>query len=188
MAERYPSHMDRAVPRLPFAWWIEPGRLLGGGYPGHGRPDVAERQLGALLDVGISRVLDLMEEDPRGAPPYEPTLSELAARRNRRIEVRRVPIEDHEVTDAAALVQLEVWLDALQHCSAIGYLPGWGGRGRTGVAAGVYRIRHRGAAAADVLPWIAGARAGLPGDSPESDEQRRFLLEYAARRRSADPR
>ncbi len=174
------SPMPSPTRPLGLAYWIEPGQLLAGAYPGHALAEVADRQLGALLHAGVGRILDLMEEDPRGAPPYADRLNALAVSRGLRVEIERTPIEDHGVPDPAALARLERWLDGQVGSPVVGYVHCWGGRGRTGLVAGMHLVRHRGLTAAELPDAIAALRAGLPGTAPESDEQHDFLRSYAA--------
>ena len=46
------------LPPVPFdrSWWIDPGKLLGGPYPGSPDPEDAARKLAALVDAGSSEV------------------------------------------------------------------------------------------------------------------------------------
>ncbi|MDP6540991.1 MAG: hypothetical protein QF410_15705 [Planctomycetota bacterium] len=176
--------MNDAARPLGLAYWALPERLLAGAYPGHGDPEIETRQLGALLGAGVVRVLDLMDEEPRGAPPYAPRLVELARERGVQVRIERVPIEDHGVPGPAELALLEAWLDRIPsnpHAPrGASYLHCWGGRGRTGLAVGVALLRRHRADAETLLPRLARLRTGLPGESPESDEQRSFLRDYAA--------
>ena len=85
--------MTRPIHSLPFtrAYWVEPGRILAGFYPGDRDPAVASAKLSALLDCGVTDVFCLMEEnegDHAGRPfsEYQTELMRLA--RIRGIEVR----------------------------------------------------------------------------------------------------
>ena len=53
-----PKYTYSAAMHLPFprSYWVEPGRLLAGFYPGDSDPVEAEYKLQALLDCGVSRV------------------------------------------------------------------------------------------------------------------------------------
>ena len=48
---------------LPFnqAYWVEPGRLMAGCYPGSEKPDETDVKLKGLLDHGIRHIINLME-------------------------------------------------------------------------------------------------------------------------------
>ena len=60
------------------AYWIEPGVLIAGEYPGAQTEAEAERKLASLLDVGVRRFVDLTEEGE--LEPYEALLQQLAGR------------------------------------------------------------------------------------------------------------
>jgi len=83
------------IPPNRLMYWVEPGRLLAGGYPGHADPGVARRTLCGLLDCGVSAVVNLMEEAPRGTPAYAGPLQELAQAQGRSLVLEAFPIEDH---------------------------------------------------------------------------------------------
>ena len=51
------------------SYWVIPGRLLAGKYPGGKNLQELERRLGALLDAGFNAFLDLTE--PGEMPAYD---------------------------------------------------------------------------------------------------------------------
>ncbi len=55
---------NRLAP-FPRAYWVEPGKLLAGEYPGAKDPGEARRKSRGLLDRGIRHVINLMEPDER---------------------------------------------------------------------------------------------------------------------------
>ena len=79
----------RSVARCPtlHAYWVEPGVLLAGEYPGARTEAEAERKLRSLLDVGVRRFVDLTEEGELEA--YAPLLQRLA--RQRGVQRRATP-------------------------------------------------------------------------------------------------
>lgn len=166
--------MTRDAP-LGLSYWVVPKLLLAGAYPGHASEAIARRQLTALLDAGIRCFVDLMEEGPRGAPPYEPLLRELAADREVAAPRLHFPIEDHDVPDDAQMARLERSLRERWRERIPVYFHCWGGRGRTGVVAGVALVRTGQASADSFEETLARSRAGLPGDSPETAEQAAFV-------------
>ncbi len=48
----HPWEFDRAL----HAWWVEPGALLAGEYPGHAEPTAAHAELALLVDAGVRHV------------------------------------------------------------------------------------------------------------------------------------
>ena len=45
------------------AWWVEPGRLLAGEYPGASTPGKAAEKLRLLVDAGVDSIVDLTTPD-----------------------------------------------------------------------------------------------------------------------------
>ena len=58
---------DTVSPPVPFprSYWVVPGKLLAGYYPGDLDPLKMEVKLKGLLQVGIRYVISLMEENER---------------------------------------------------------------------------------------------------------------------------
>jgi len=180
----------RELVRLPLAWWVEPGRLVAGAYPGHPDPALEARQLGALLDAGVGAVVSLLEEgeaEARAGRGHADALARLARERGRSLALHRHGIEDHDVPDPETLRALEARLDAARRAGSCVYLHCWGGRGRTGTVAALELVRRGLAAPADALAEVAARRAGLPGSSPETPAQAAFVRTHAARRPFAPP-
>jgi len=76
--ERWPH--DRTL----HAWWVEPGRLLAGEYPGAWTPDKAARKLQLLVDAGVESIIDLTTPaDP--LEPYEDSLREVTDKAGREV-------------------------------------------------------------------------------------------------------
>lgn len=154
---------------------------MAGCYPGHGDPRIAERQLTALLDCGIRCFVNLMEEDVRGFfTPYEPLLERIAARRKIRVDCLRFEIEDHSVPSPEQMGKIESAIAAARAARRPVYLHCWGGRGRTGIVAGIYLVRHRLATLENFVAVISGLRAGAGGESPETEEQIAFVRRFLA--------
>jgi hypothetical protein len=180
----------RAAP-LALAWWVEPGSLLAGAYPGHGDPALADRQLDALLDAGVRVFVSLLEEGEaraRGAPEYAERLGARAAARGATVRAHRFAIEDHDVPGLRTLAALEACLDEARAAAQPAYVHCWGGRGRSGVVAALELVRRGLAPAGEALAAVAALRAGLPGASPETPEQEAFVRRLAGTRPPAPPR
>ena len=87
------------VTAAPFdrSYWVEPGRLLAGFYPGAPAKGEAESKLDALLDAGIRCVINLTEEEEKSTagPPllsYQTLLAKRAAVRGLQVIYLRMPI------------------------------------------------------------------------------------------------
>jgi ADP-ribosylglycohydrolase/protein-tyrosine phosphatase len=163
-------------PPIPNSYWVQPGRLLAGEYPGAmSRADAMER-VRKLLAAGVTSFIDLTEEGE--LPEYDNLLPELT---ERRVRYRRLPVLDHSVPESPAhmariLDLLESELNAGQcvylHCRA--------GIGRTGTAVGCFLVR--GGLTNDEayehlqLLWKQCARSRRWPTIPETPEQIDFVL------------
>lgn len=170
-----------SVPKpIAESYWVIPGSLLAGKYPGGKSPQDVERRLGALLDGGFDAFLDLTE--PGEMPPYDAYLPE-------GVVYLRKPISDHGVPDAAAyMAEILGELDALLANGRRVYLHCRAGIGRTGTLVACHLI-ERGLAPAAALArlnelWQGSDRADTWPEVPETDEQRDFILAYSP---GADP-
>jgi rhodanese/phosphatase family protein len=152
---------------LQASYWVEPGRLLAGGYP-FSPDDVA--QLGRT----VTFIVDLTEEGELA--PYAEGL--------RGTQHVRAPIRDFSIPTDDEMARI---LDGIDEALARGdvvYVHCWGGRGRTGTVVGCYLVRH-GVAPADALARITRLRRRLPDGhvaSPESDEQIAMVRRWRAGR------
>ena len=170
---------------LPFArsYWAVPNRLLGGFYPGDRDPAVARGKLSALLDCGVTHIINLMqatEGDHAGRPfhTYEQDFLHLAGQRGLRASWMRRPIRDLSVP---SMNQMKETLDVLDQALASGgcvYVHCWGGRGRTGTVIGCWLARHGESNPLNRLRQItAQAREHFPR-VPETPEQQAFVRQW----------
>lgn len=162
------------------AYWVLPGQLLAGAYPGAIEADVARERLRWLLDQGISLCLDLTEGGEGGLPPYADLWQMVAREAGRRVQHQRFSIPDFSVPSVEQMQRILNALDgALANQQAV-YLHCWGGIGRTGTVVGCYLVRC-GMEGEAALQQIARLRQGTPSSerqSPETEEQRRFILSW----------
>ncbi|MGM0454393.1 MAG: protein-tyrosine phosphatase family protein [Thermodesulfobacteriota bacterium] len=178
-----PDRSDSPVP-YPWSYWVVPGWLLAGEYPGDYDPPNESYKLGRLIDAGIRQVISLMAADEvdrpgkADTPAYEPRLNELAEQRGVSVAVRRFPVQDLGVP---APDLMRAVLDAIDEAIARGnpvYVHCWGGVGRTGTVVGCYLIRHGMANSEDVIDQIQRLRTTDKKAhrlSPENETQRDFV-------------
>jgi hypothetical protein len=163
-------------------YWVLPGRLLAGEYPGAGEPRLSQARLRWLLSQGVTWVLDLTQAGEYGLPPYADWLQAAAAADGRRVAWQRQPVRDY---DTPSLDEMEHIQQALQSALADGhtiYVHCYGGVGRTGTVVGCF-LRRQGFDGPAALAEIARLRQGLIGGerpSPETEAQRRMILEWKA--------
>jgi hypothetical protein len=80
------------------AWWVEPGRLLAGEYPGAKTPEKAAVKVGLLVEAGIDSIVDLTTPAD-GLASYQEALRVASEEASRRIQHFAYPIPDMGVVD-----------------------------------------------------------------------------------------
>jgi hypothetical protein len=156
---------------LPNSYWVIPGQVLAGEYPG--APESAETRvrLARLLDVGVSCFVDLTQPDELA--PYHAELP-------LRVEYLRKPIADHGVpADPRHMAEI---LDSVRQAIStrrVVYLHCRAGIGRTGMVAGCLLVERGlpgGAALIELNRlWQASARAAQWPEVPETAEQSDYV-------------
>lgn len=169
-----------ATPPAPSSYWVVQGLLLAGAYPGDSDPEKHLAKIQRLLDAGIRRFVNLMEEDETNwegelFAPYDDLVERLCAG----ADCRRYPIRDVSVPTPSLMVDI---LDAIDESLAAGkptYVHCWGGVGRTGTVIGCWLLRHGLADPSHVLETLARLRKQdrqrRHRMSPETPQQRRFV-------------
>jgi hypothetical protein len=169
---------------FPQSYWVLPGLLCAGHYPGDLDPRAAEHKLSGLLACGIRRVVSLIPADERGANgqsfvPYAPMLQSLAAQQGVTVECLRHGFADASVPDAAAMRALLDLLDQLIAAQQPVYVHCWGGHGRTSTVVGCYLVRH-GAAPQAAIDQIMAWRRELPKNHyPFERDQEAYVRAWA---------
>ena len=168
-------------PKLPFphSYWVVPGRLLAGNYPGSKDPTEMRQKLTGLVDVGIRRVINLQEENERDFAgdlfvPYATEFQSIGVARNTQASMVRMPIQDMGVPSREQMRAILDEIDQLMTQNLPVYVHCWGGKGRTGTVVGCYLARHGIATDWDALRKIKSLRRGIPNwrtNSPQSPEQ-----------------
>ncbi len=153
------------------AYWVDPGRLLAGEYPGDPDPAVAADVLRDLADAGITLFVDLTEEHE--LEPYAHLLGD-GARHERR------PIPDLGTVSTRQYREILDLIDgALSGGDAV-YLHCYGGIGRTGTVVALWLVRHD-SGGGDPIARLAELRRNVPAawmPSPQTRAQRRVVQRW----------
>lgn len=164
---------------IPDSYWLVPGMLLAGEYPGTYLEAETREKLEKFLDAGIRTFINLTEE--RELSSYEPILRLLAAERG--IEARHIRQSIRDYSTPRERAQMASILATIREEIAAGrpvYVHCWGGIGRTGTVAGCWLV-EQGLSGDEALRRIAELRRGTPDGrvrSPESDDQCRYVREW----------
>lgn len=174
-------------PEIPFsrAYWVRPGQLLAGCYPGDIDPDEATSRLGGLLRCGVTHVVNLMEEHEhdffgRLFADYHLALEQLAAQQARPIACLRRAIPDMAVPSPDKMRLTLDFLDATIQAGGVVYVHCLAGKGRTGTVMGCYLVRHglTGDQALARLQDLTLHRADAFWPTPQTTLQREFVRNW----------
>jgi hypothetical protein len=171
---------ERGKRPIPDSYWVRPGRLLAGEYPGAPHDADARRKLHRLLEAGVTFFLDLTEAGEYGLRPYAPLLHRGTAARKHSAEHWRMPVPDRGTPTSEEMVRILDTIGAALAADHTVYVHCYGGIGRTGTVIGCYLVR-RGMSGPDALAEIARLRQGTPDGyrvSPETEAQRQMVLNW----------
>lgn len=156
----------------PQTYWVQAGRLLAGPCPG------SDAHLDALAAAGVTCILNLQEPDEvnhAGEPFRDYTVPYRARMNGRELRFLRMPVRDFSVPSPQGMAAILDVLDAALAEGHTVYVHCWGGKGRTGTVVGCWLARHGLASGQAALDRVQQLRAGLQGESPESEEQRAMV-------------
>jgi ADP-ribosylglycohydrolase len=174
---------DDAPPRpVEDCYWLLPGRLLAGAYPGSRSRAQAMDRLRRLLEAGVTCFIDLTEPDEVAS--YEALLP-FETPHGRRVEHLREPIVDHGVpASRETMARILAMIDGALESGHTVYLHCRAGIGRSAMAAGCWLAERSGDAEQALLDlaacWPQAAQSRHWPRVPETDEQVRFVLDWPA--------
>lgn len=173
---------------FPRSYWVIPGNLLAGFYPGSQDSIEAGAKLQALFDIGIRCIVNLMEPHERDHngllfADYSAVFSEIAAEQEETVSCLRFPVRDLDVPEVGVMHQILDAIDEAIEAVRPVYVHCWGGIGRTGTTVGCYLIRRGLADVETAIERIQQLREGVDAQwhrpSPETRTQIEFVRSWA---------
>jgi len=172
--------MNELMRPIDESYWVEPGRLLAGEYPGKFTAESTRQRIDALLKAGFNTFIDLTK--PNETIPYSRILQEQAKYHDIEVQHHSYPIGDFGLPTPEKMMRI---LDTLDKSLLAGrkiYLHCWGGIGRTGTTVGCYLVRH-GKTGEEALYqlaewWKTVPKSQIHSHSPETPEQADFMLQW----------
>jgi hypothetical protein len=156
---------------IPDSYWVVPGRLLAGEYPGAASDDEAKAKLELFREAGVDGFIDLTEAEEYALRPYAGLAAELG------MTHARFPVPDFGCPTADEMREILDTIDGELARGKTLYVHCYGGIGRTGTVVGCHLVRH-GSSLAQALESIAAWRKGTPDsfrESPETPQQKAFI-------------
>lgn len=162
-------------------WWVEPGRLLAGEYPGARTAEKAAEKVRLLIDAGVDSIVDLTTPGEL-LEPYEEALRVAAEKAGRHVFRFAHPIPDMGVIDRKGYDEIVARIRG-EMAAGVVYVHCWGGKGRTCTGLGCLLIDDGfdyAAAIARIADLRADTRKAID-PCPESAAQHQLLRERATR-------
>lgn len=170
-------------PPPPSAYWVVPGKLLAGAYPGHQTPAAHEKRIRDVLAAGVRVFLSLTEPDEknRQGEPFVP-YDHLACEWEPAAKCVRFPIRDNDVPTGEEMIAILDAIDGFVDAGETVYVHCWGGVGRTGTVVACWMLRRQMATHNTVLAKLAELRRQDKErghrEAPESAVQREFVRSW----------
>ena len=163
------------LPKDPDCYWVEPGRLMAGEYPGDWTERSARKKLGALIASGVRTFVDLTEDGELDS--YDEWLEKEAKAAGVEVAYHRHSIRDLDVPTSGGMRTILDLIESAIDAGAPVYVHCWGGIGRTGTVVCCWLV-ERGLSGEQALVEIALLRDGIRKRqiiSPEMPGQQDFV-------------
>lgn len=175
--------------QLPYSesYWVVPGKLMAGEYPGEYVEELTRQRVVSLLRSGLNSFIDLIRPSD-SFHAYRDVLEEEAAEFGVEVKYQNFPIEDFSTPSRE---QMNLILDEIEkqvHEGKQVYVHCLAGIGRTGMVVGCYLVR-KGATGSDALQRITELRKDTSSwwhRSPETQEQVDFILNWDGAKPGSD--
>src|SRR5215813_10982110 len=134
------------------SYWVVPGRLLAGEYPGAKTEEETRAKLRSFLEAGVDYFLDLTDEG-EGRQPYEQLLLEEAKKLERKVVYRRLAVAEQGAPTTPEMREIQRSIENALNEGHTVYVHCWVGVGRAGLVVGCYLIEQE-MSAAEALAQI----------------------------------
>jgi hypothetical protein len=178
-----PDSAGWAHDQFVHAWWVQPGQLLAGDYPGHSSPARARQKVDLLVDAGVRTFVDLTTPADR-LEPYKAVVTEVGAVRGLDIRHHSFPIPDLSVVDDDGYDEVCRAIEDGRRRGVV-YVHCWGGVGRTATVIGCV-LAGEGLSYDQIVDRLAALRTGsrkAHRRAPETSVQCELIRRRVARRR-----
>ena len=171
--------METSTLPYPESYWVIPGKLMAGEYPGKYDIEQTRQRVVSLLRCGLNSYIDLTRPTD-SFHPYRELLTSEAAEFGLDVMWQNFPIDDFFTPSREQMQLILDEIDAQIQAGKTVYVHCLAGIGRTGTVVGCYLVRG-GMTGYEALRQIEELRKSTPSwwhRSPESQEQVDFILDW----------